>query len=341
MTAATVLIPTHSHVAPLAHAIDSVRAQTVTDIEVFVVRDGVGDATRTLVESMAADDERIRFFDFPKGERKGELLRHQALQSATGDIVAYLGDDDYWLPHHLAVLRDALDDADFAHTLHVNVDERGGLVALPADLEHLGFRQRMLDEMVNRFDLTFAGHTLDAYRRLPHGWRTTPPDFPWTDLYMWRQFLAEPWCRVRSVMTVTGLCTATHRRPDLTDDERGADLAGWIARFADGALLDQIESETIARFARDGIATEVEAASARRQIATLDHTVGELSARLSATEQALAESRADTARAIDHLHHAQQAMHDVHASHSWRVTAPLRALSDLVARRHRPIEDDS
>jgi hypothetical protein len=42
----------------------------------------------------------------------------------------------------------------------------------------------MLHTMFNCFDFTFAGHTMEAYRKLPYGWRTTPQEFPWTDLYM-------------------------------------------------------------------------------------------------------------------------------------------------------------
>jgi hypothetical protein len=43
------------------------------------------------------------------------------------------------------------------------------------------------------------------------------------------QFLAEPWCRARSAMVATGICTQTHRRPGLSDQERGEDLAFWRA----------------------------------------------------------------------------------------------------------------
>jgi glycosyltransferase involved in cell wall biosynthesis len=46
MTAATVLIPTHSHVEPLRHAVASVQQQGLRDFELFIVGDGVTDATR-------------------------------------------------------------------------------------------------------------------------------------------------------------------------------------------------------------------------------------------------------------------------------------------------------
>ena len=230
MTVATVLIPTHEHVEPLRHAVASVQAQTLQDFELFIVGDGVGDATRALVAQLSAADPRIRFFDFPKGPRKGEVHRHAALQQARGRFVAYLGDDDIWLPDHLATLDALLADADFGHTMQVGIDAERRIVALAADLENPDFRARMLGELFNKFDLTFAGHTLAAYRRLPHGWRTTPPEFPWTDLYMWRQFLAEPWCRARSAMVPTAINTWTHQRPHLSDRERADELAAWRAQ---------------------------------------------------------------------------------------------------------------
>ena len=230
MPAATVLIPTHEHVEPLRHAVASAQQQTLQDAELFIVGDGVTDATRALVAEMSAADPRIRFFDCPKGPRKGEIHRHAALQHARGRFVAYLGDDDCWLPNHLETLDALLTDADFGHTLQVGIDADRRLVALAADLANPAFRARMRDELYNRFDLTFAGHTLAAYRRLPHGWRTTPPEFPFTDLYMWRQFLAEPWCRARSAMVPTGINTWTHLRPHLTDRERADELAFWRAQ---------------------------------------------------------------------------------------------------------------
>ena len=50
----------------------------------------------------------------------------------------------------------------------------------------------MLAEKWNFFGPTCAGHTLDAYRRLPFGWQTKPTD-TWSDLHMWRQWLEQPW----------------------------------------------------------------------------------------------------------------------------------------------------
>jgi len=273
MTAATVLIPTHEHVETLRHAVACVQRQSLQDFELFIVGDGVAEAARDVVAALSAADRRIRFFDYPKGPRQGEIHRHAALQHATGRFVAYLGDDDCWMPNHLAVLDELLRDADFGHTLQVGVDGDGALLVPPADLENPAFRRRMLTELFNRFDFTFAGHTLAAYRRLPYGWRTTPPDFPWTDLYMWRQFLAEPWCRARSAMIPTGINTWTHRRPHLTDRLRADDLAAWCELSMTPAFREELWAKIAKCFANESVAYELEHAELRAQFVAIKHSL--------------------------------------------------------------------
>jgi glycosyltransferase involved in cell wall biosynthesis len=267
MPAATILIPTHNHVAPLRHAIAGAQSQTFQDFELFVVGDGVGDATRDVMRELGAADRRIRFFDFPKGPRKGEIHRHEALKQATGRIVAYLGDDDAWMPEHLETLDRLLWEVDFGHTLHIGIDEEGALRFLPADLENPDFRRLMLTQLFNRFDLTFAGHTLEAYRKLPYGWRTTPPAFPWTDLYMWRQFLAEPWCRARSAMAPTCICTASSARPNLTDQERADELAVWRDRFEQPGFREAIWRQAADALAREAVREELDTLTLKRTAA--------------------------------------------------------------------------
>jgi glycosyltransferase involved in cell wall biosynthesis len=245
MTAATVIIPVHRHAAPLRLSAGSVLRQSIQSIEIFLVGDGVDDATRAVVHELLATDDRIRFFDFPKGPRKGEVHWHKALQEARGRFVAYLGSDDCWLPNHLEVLDDLLKDADFGHTLHVSLStDRSKLVALGADLQNPAFRKRMVATLFNRFDFSFGGHTLAAYDRLPGNWGTMPPDFPYADLYLWRQFLSQPWCQARSAFVPTGIHTETTERPNLSDMERAKELAYWCEQFSDPNFRERLWRET-------------------------------------------------------------------------------------------------
>jgi glycosyltransferase involved in cell wall biosynthesis len=237
---ATILVPTHSHASCLPHSVGSALRQTVGDFELLLVGDGVTAETRTASRALVASDPRIRFLDWPKGERKGEYHRHAALQEARGQIVAYLGDDDIWFPDHLEHQLRSLRHADFANTLHLGLGRDGAPFFTGGSLLVPAMRRRMLRERYNLFDMTFGAHTLAAYRRLARGWEPPPPEFGASDLHLWRSFLSEPWCRATTALIPTGICTQTHLRPHLSDVERAAELArlaelsqqpAWVERL--------------------------------------------------------------------------------------------------------------
>ena len=228
-TEATVLIPTHNHGETLRYAVGSVLAQTMQDFEILIVGDGVPEVTRELAAELARNDARVRFFDFPKGPRHGELLRHAALAEARGRNVVYLCDDDLWMPSHLAHTIDRLSEADLANGSEVLIhpDGEGRLVTF--DLNHPQDR-RMLMESRSGFGLSSGAHTLEAYRRLPHGWRTTPREIH-TDTYMWQQFLEQPWCRTASSARPTILRFEAQSWDGQPREQRLAALDLWLGRI--------------------------------------------------------------------------------------------------------------
>jgi len=109
----------------VALTVASVQAQGIDDIEILIVGDGVDDSVRSAVERLQAADLRIRFFDFPKAPRNGEIHRDGVLRQARGRIICYQADDDLWLPGHLQDMEDALVHADFVGAMHVNVEADG------------------------------------------------------------------------------------------------------------------------------------------------------------------------------------------------------------------------
>ncbi len=252
--AATVLIPTHDHGPTLEHSIASALEQTVPELEVFVVGDGAPPEARALVEQIAARDPRVRWFENPKGPRHGEIHRHAALQEARGEIVCYLSDDDLWFPEHVRTMVDALKGADFAHAVPVVIALDGSLRVLLADLARPGYRKMLLGGE-NRVPLSAAGHTLAAYRRLPHGWRTTPDGIP-TDLYQWQQFLAQDDVRAVGTERWSVLNFPARLRAGVTAVERARELAQWrdaIQRRADRErIFDQICRSVL----EEGVRTE-------------------------------------------------------------------------------------
>lgn len=237
MTDATVLIPTHRHAALLPFAIRSALDQRDASVEVFVVGDGVEDATR---DALAEFGARVRFFDLPKGPRYGEAYRHGALAEAAGRIVCYLEDDDLLLPGHVAAMAALLEDADFAHSAPAWFEDSGTLVYWPWNMARPEFAWLMRTGR-GSVGLTGAAHTLAAYRRLPHGWRTTPADVP-TDRYMWLQWLGLPGFRGATADRLTHLHFPEHQWRRFTEAERAAMLGDWLRRSRDPGFEAELDA---------------------------------------------------------------------------------------------------
>jgi glycosyltransferase involved in cell wall biosynthesis len=83
----------------LAEALASVREQSFTDYEVIVVSNGESEAMRARSRAVAARYG-AAFFELPDGNLPA--ARNFAIERAAGDWIAFLDDDDVWLPHKLA-----------------------------------------------------------------------------------------------------------------------------------------------------------------------------------------------------------------------------------------------
>jgi len=233
MTQFTVIVPTSDHVDTLWFSLESVLAQTVRDFELIVVGDGAPPRTSEIVAAFAERDARVRYVPNTKGERNGELSRHAVLQNAQGRYVAYQCDDDLWFPDHLETLAGLLVDHDLAHTMQIDFTPQGHVDTAMFDARNDADALKRMRRNEVGFGLASGGHTLEAYRRLPHGWRPAPKTIH-SDLYFWLQFLDQPWCRY-----------ATHRWPDVIHSagiprawppaRRAAELAGIAAHLADPA----------------------------------------------------------------------------------------------------------
>lgn len=90
------IITTHNRVDLLGRAINSVLSQTYSDIELIVVSDGSTDGTDELMKDYEID-RRIRYINYSPA-RGGNYARNIGIESANGEYVAFLDDDDEWLP---------------------------------------------------------------------------------------------------------------------------------------------------------------------------------------------------------------------------------------------------
>jgi GalNAc5-diNAcBac-PP-undecaprenol beta-1,3-glucosyltransferase len=338
---ATVLVPTHSHALTLPHAVRSALAQTEDRIEIVIIGDGVDEPTREAAQRLASGDPRVRFEDRPKGPRHGEPYRHELLQTASGRLVFYLSDDDLWMPDHVATLRDLVDEsgADFVNALTIGRLDDGTLVKLAVDLSQAGHRELMNDGF-NWVGLSSVAHTLEAYRRLPHGWRAAPKGTP-TDLHMWHQWFAEDWPRYASATRPTVLNFPSGQRKDVSAEDRVRELEEFEPALRDPgarlAFLEQVIAddaprsawlETHYRSLQKWLEQRDEAL--RWHAERLDEAAAEHErhlTRIAELEQQVGQCRADADRATAELETRNQELAAMRASLRWRVGERVASLT--------------
>jgi succinoglycan biosynthesis protein ExoO len=103
MADVSVIIPVYNNAATIGRAIASAQGQTLRDIEIVVVDDASTDQTFDVLTKLAAADPRIKVVRLPKNLGAGGA-RNAALANATGDWIAVLDADDWFLPNRLEML---------------------------------------------------------------------------------------------------------------------------------------------------------------------------------------------------------------------------------------------
>lgn len=261
---ATVIIPTHNHGPTLRWSVRSAQEQTLSELEIFIVGDGVPESAREIILRLCAEDPRVRFFDHPKAGRNGEVLRHSALREARGRIVCYLSDDDLWLNHHVETMHHLLAEADFVSALPAYRDTDGSLGGWTVDLALPWYRNLILSGE-NRVPLTCGAHTMALYRRLPHGWRETPAGTP-TDLYMWQQILSMPLTRSSTATDPTVMVFPSPSRAHLGVEDRAAELERWWGEMQAGDFRSRTLREMHLWSTRERLRLEIHGAHAAESL---------------------------------------------------------------------------
>lgn len=93
MPCVSVIIPTYNHRDYVRQTLDSVFAQTFSDLEVIVINDGSPDDTAEVLKPLVAEG-RIRYFEH--ANRGQAATRNFGLEQARGEFIALLDDDDLW-----------------------------------------------------------------------------------------------------------------------------------------------------------------------------------------------------------------------------------------------------
>jgi glycosyltransferase involved in cell wall biosynthesis len=104
----SVVIPTFNRREQLSGALASVLQQTMPVDEIVVVDDGSTDGTREMLDDFVRLHAEIPIRVIHQENRGPSAARNAGIQAASGDLIAFLDDDDIWLPQkterQLAVL---------------------------------------------------------------------------------------------------------------------------------------------------------------------------------------------------------------------------------------------
>lgn len=96
----SVIIPTHNRAKLLERAIKSVLEQTYANFEIIVVSDGSTDETDLIMQKYKNQDARIKYISYYPAKGANHA-RNIGIKAAEGEYIAFLDDDDEWMPKKL------------------------------------------------------------------------------------------------------------------------------------------------------------------------------------------------------------------------------------------------
>lgn len=227
----SVVIPTYGRPAWCVEAVRSALAQEGVDVEVLVAVDGPQPATEAALAEVL--DPRLRVLVAPHGGRSA--ARNRALAAASRGHVAFLDDDDRYLPGGLRTLLDALarhPEAVLASGRAVATDEAGR--ELPGQRRKAArgretCRDRLREQCLGRMPLNV---TVAFPRRLLGHVRGFDEDVAIGEDWLFLLRAAE----VGPFVDVPVPVVATRRHPGQTRHDpktQEASLAVWLPRYFD------------------------------------------------------------------------------------------------------------
>lgn len=142
-------MPSRNRANLIHRAIQSVLTQSFSDLELIVVNDCSTDDTREVVARIARTDSRVRVIDRvrPGG---AAAARNEGAARAHGEFLAFLDDDDEYLPYKLEHQVRALDSAResvgliYGPCLFVDAEKHERLLEIPPDVKTVSPRREIL-----------------------------------------------------------------------------------------------------------------------------------------------------------------------------------------------------
>ena len=95
------IVPAFNAASYLGAALDSLRAQTVRNLEIIVIDDGSSDDTASIARRHASEDPRVRVISRETPSGRPATARNAGLRAARGKYIALLDADDTSIPTRL------------------------------------------------------------------------------------------------------------------------------------------------------------------------------------------------------------------------------------------------
>ncbi|HEY0314601.1 MAG TPA: glycosyltransferase family A protein [Allosphingosinicella sp.] len=230
----TIILPTYNWSAVLPFSIGSALGQSFEDFELIVVGDGCTDDSGEVVAAVA--DQRVRWMNLPSNSGHQSTPNNAALREARGDLIAYLGHDDLWLPHHLACL---------VATVDRGADMAFGLVRMVPSSHELQ-RSTLVGEYRPGMWIapTAAVHRRALTERLG-GWRDYRGLSLDPEAELWTRFHTAG-AEIRPVRRLTAIKFPASLRRNVYRERPRHEQAEWLARIRRERDLEPMELATIA-----------------------------------------------------------------------------------------------
>lgn len=145
MSKISVIVPVYNVENYISKCLDSILAQTHSDLEVICVNDGSTDNSGKILDEYAARDPRVKVFHKENGGVSS--ARNFALENVSGECIGFIDSDDYIAPDMYSSLLSALEEqnADIAECgiayVYENGENKNGLVRK----YHLTDKRRILN----------------------------------------------------------------------------------------------------------------------------------------------------------------------------------------------------
>ena len=98
----SIIVPVYNVEMYLAKCVDSILAQTYTNLEIFLVNDGSSDCCGKLCDEYAKEDKRIKVIHKKNGGLSD--ARNVAIDVTTGEFITFIDSDDYVTDDYIMTL---------------------------------------------------------------------------------------------------------------------------------------------------------------------------------------------------------------------------------------------